>query len=46
MNKYIEETNSGLVHTYNRFPLVLDLGGKESIFTMKKATNIWTLQEA
>ena len=25
MNKYIEETNSGLVHTYNRFPLVLDL---------------------
>ena len=24
MNKYIEETNSGLVHTYNRFPLVLD----------------------
>lgn len=45
MNKYIEETNSGLVHTYNRFPLVLDRG-KESIFTMKKATNIWTLQEA
>lgn len=26
MNKYIEETNSGLVHTYNRFPLVLDRG--------------------
>ena len=26
MNKYIEETNSGLVHTYNRFPLVLNRG--------------------
>lgn len=26
MNKYIEETNNGLVHTYNRFPLVLDRG--------------------
>ena len=26
MNKYIAETNSGLVHTYNRFPLVLDRG--------------------
>ena len=26
MNKYIEETHSGLVHTYNRFPLVLDRG--------------------
>ena len=26
MNKYIEETNSGLVHTYTRFPLVLDRG--------------------
>ena len=26
MNKYIEETNSGLVHTYNRFPVVLDRG--------------------
>ena len=26
MNKYIEETTSGLVHTYNRFPLVLDRG--------------------
>ena len=26
MNKYIEETNSGLVQTYNRFPLVLDRG--------------------
>lgn len=26
MNQYMEETNSGLVHTYNRFPVVLDHG--------------------
>lgn len=26
MNQYIEETNGGLVHTYNRFPVVLDHG--------------------
>ncbi len=26
MNQYIEETNNGLVHTYNRFPVVLDRG--------------------
>ena len=26
MNQYMEETNGGLVHTYNRFPVVLDHG--------------------
>lgn len=26
MNQYIEETNKGLVHTYNRFPVVLEKG--------------------
>ena len=26
MNQYIEETNKGLVHTYNRFPVVLERG--------------------
>lgn len=26
MNQYIEETEKGLVHTYNRFPVVLDHG--------------------
>lgn len=26
MNQYIEETNNGLVHTYNRFPVVFDRG--------------------
>lgn len=26
MNKYIEETKKGLVHTYNRFPVVLEKG--------------------
>ena len=26
MNQYMEETNDGLVHTYNRFPVVLDHG--------------------
>lgn len=25
-NTYMEETNSELVHTYNRFPVVLDHG--------------------
>lgn len=25
-NQYMEETNQGLVHTYNRFPVVLDRG--------------------
>ncbi len=44
MNKYIEETNSGLVHTYNRFPLVLDHGEGAYLYDRKKATNIWTLR--
>ena len=35
MNKYIEETNSGLVHTYNRFPLVLDRGEGVYLFDEK-----------
>ena len=26
MNQYMEETNNSLVHTYNRFPIVLDRG--------------------
>ena len=26
MNQYIEETNNGIVHTYNRCPVVLDRG--------------------
>ncbi len=26
MNQYIEETNKGLIHTYNRFPVVLEKG--------------------
>lgn len=26
MNQYIEETNKGLVHTYNRFPITLERG--------------------
>lgn len=26
MNKYMEDTNQNLVHTYNRFPVVLDRG--------------------
>ena len=26
MNQYIEETKKGLVHTYNRFPVVLERG--------------------
>lgn len=26
MNKYIEETNKGLLHTYNQFPIVLERG--------------------
>ena len=42
-NTYMEETNSELVHTYNRFPVVLDHG--EGVYLYDTERSIWILQQ-
>ena len=43
-NTYMEETNSELVHTYNRFPVVCD-HGEVFIFMIQKERSIWILRQ-
>ena len=43
-NTYMEETNLELVHTYNRFPVVLD-HGEGVIFMIQKERSIWILRQ-
>lgn len=38
--EYIEQTEQSVLHTYNRFPLVLERG-KEPIYMMWRERNIW-----
>ena len=43
-NTYMEETNSELVHTYNRFPVVLDHGEGVYLYDTE-GKNIWILRQ-
>lgn len=43
-NTYMEETNSELVHTYNRFPVVLDHGEGVYLYDTEERS-IWILRQ-
>ena len=40
MNPYMQETEKALVHTYNRFPVILKRE-RASTFTIPRERNIW-----
>lgn len=45
MNKYIEATQNGLVHTYNQFPIVLEKGEGVYLYDTE-GKSIWILLQA
>ena len=44
MNNQMEEAESSILHTYNRFPVVFERGEGVHLFD-SEAPNIWILQQ-